>query len=274
VVPQAPIVVAEWVYAQYDRAIRIAPAKEIVSSNTTPQQLAAEGFRDLQASEKTAIVVGLNLAGYKATLTDTGARVVAVDMGSAAAKVLKPGDEITSVNGEPVDKPSDVSRILGATPQSANASISVLRDSQDVSFVVPLTHDQGGTSKIGISLAPTGDQLDLPFEVSIMPRKVVGGPSAGLMFTLAVYNAVTPEDITHGHKIAGTGTIDLAGDIGAIGGVRQKVAAAERAGAEYFLVPSANYADARAAASGITVVEVSTAHEAVAFLRTLPEQGR
>ena len=111
--------------------------------------------------------------------------------------------------------------------------------------------------------------MQLPFPVQIMPEKIVGGPSAGLMFTLAVYNAVTPTDITGGRKIAGTGTINLDGTVGPIGGVQQKVAAAEAAGAEYFLSPVENYDDARSVARQIKVVKVATVDEALAFLQDL-----
>ena len=272
VVPQAPIVVAEWLYAQYDHAIRITPAKEIVSSNTSPQQVAIQGFRDLQESEKTAIVVGLKQAGYQASLDYTGARIVSIQTDSKANGVLMLGDEIASVNGQSVSQPSDVSRILGANPAADSAQIDVLRADQQVSLSVPLTHDSSGTPRIGISVEPTGDKLNLPFPVSITPEKVDGGPSAGLMFTLTVDNALTPDDLTKGHRIAGTGTIDLDGKVGAIGGVQQKVAAAERAGAEYFLVPVDNYADAVAEASHIKVVKVATVEDALAFLQTLSQR--
>jgi PDZ domain-containing protein len=87
------------------------------------------------------------------------------------------------------------------------------------------------------------------------------------MFTLAVYNAVTPDDITGGRKIAGTGTISLDGSVGPIGGVQQKVAAAEAAGAEYFLAPAENYNDARLVARHIKIVKIATVDEALAFLQ-------
>jgi PDZ domain-containing protein len=125
------------------------------------------------------------------------------------------------------------------------------------------------TPRIGITVSPTGERLSLPFPVTIVPQQIVGGPSAGLMFSLAVFDALTPEDLTAGHRIAGTGTIDLNGNVGTIGGVQQKVAAAERAGAQYFLCPPGNYEQARAAARHIQVVRVATVQQAVAFLRTL-----
>ncbi len=272
VIPQAPIVVAEWIYAHFDPAIRLTTARNIVPPNTTPQQLAIEGFRDLQQSEKTAIVVGLRLAGFQADLRFEGAEVVGILRSSRATAVLRLGDEIVSVNGTPVATPADVSATLARTPDATSADLVVRRGGAAVSLVVPLMPPAAGstTPRIGINVAPTGDHLDLPFPVTITPEKVEGGPSAGLMFTLAVTNALTPDDLTRGHRVAGTGTIDLDGNVGTIGGVQQKVAAAERAGAEYFLVPPGNYTDAVAIALRIHVVRVATASEALAFLRTLP----
>ena len=270
IVPQAPIVIGEWLYAQYDRGILIKPAKEIVRPDTSAQQLAIQGFRDLEESEKTAIVVGLGLAGYQASLNYTGARIAAVQPTSKANGVLRPGDDIVSVDGKPVEAPSDVAQILSANPGLAMADLEVRRGDQDMAFSVPLTPDADGTPRIGISIVATGDRLDLPFPVSITPRKIEGGPSAGLMFSLTVYNAVTPDDLTRGHRIAGTGTIDANGEVGAIGGVHAKVAAAERAGAKYFLVPEANFEEAIAASTHIEVVPVATAADAIKFLQTLP----
>jgi PDZ domain-containing protein len=118
-------------------------------------------------------------------------------------------------------------------------------------------------------IGSAGFDVQLPFPVEIVPEKIVGGPSAGLMFTLAVYNAVTSTDITSGRKIAGTGTISLGGTVGPIGGVQQKVAAAEAAGAEYFLSPVENYADALSVARQIIVIKVASVDEALTFLQGL-----
>ena len=106
--------------------------------------------------------------------------------------------------------------------------------------------------------------------IRIVPQKIIGGPSAGLMFTLAVYNMLTPEDLTSGRIIAGTGTINPNGTVGPIGGVQQKVVGAELRGAEYFLSPPQNYQDAKAMARNIKVIEVATAEEAIQFLQSLP----
>jgi PDZ domain-containing protein len=119
-----------------------------------------------------------------------------------------------------------------------------------------------------------GLAVNLPFPVRIEPQKVNGGSSAGLMFTLTVYDLVTPEDLTGGRTIAGTGTINLEGKVGPIGGVQQKVIGAEYAGAAYFLSPPENYEAARAVARRIKVIKVTTAAEAIQFLRSLPPVER
>jgi len=98
----------------------------------------------------------------------------------------------------------------------------------------------------------------------------IGGPSAGLMFTLEIINQITEDDLTRGQAIAGTGTIARDGTVGPIGGVKQKVFGAIDAGADYVLIPSANFSDAvEAAGDDIQVVEVATIEDALAFFETL-----
>ncbi|MNC58959.1 Lon protease [compost metagenome] len=102
----------------------------------------------------------------------------------------------------------------------------------------------------------------------------VGGPSAGLMFTMEIYNQLTPGDLSKGHRIAGTGTIDADGNVGAIGGVKHKIVAADREKAEVFFVPVKNYDEAKARADKIgtdmLLVPVSTLDEALKYMEKLP----
>ncbi len=126
--------------------------------------------------------------------------------------------------------------------------------------------------KLGIQIAPAGFTFKPPFPISIETNKISGGPSAGLMFTLAIYNSLTPVDLTGGRRIAGTGTINLDGSVGPIGGVKQKIFAAEAVGATYFLCPVENYADAVSVAKKIKVIKIATVEQALKFLRNLPAQ--
>ncbi len=140
----------------------------------------------------------------------------------------------------------------------------------DVAVPLMPAGKEGEPPRIGITIESAGFEANLPIPVKIVPQKIVGGPSAGLLFTLTVYDLLTPGDLTGGHVIAGTGAINLDGTVGPIGGVAQKVAGAEFAGAEYFLSPPDNYAEALAAAQKIHVIKVATAADAIQFLRSLP----
>ena len=164
---------------------------------------------------------------------------------------------ITGLNGLPIQTPNELIDQIKAQNPQATVHLNIVRDQQSHGSERTADHTddhQYHHRAWVLRLDQPGVDVQLPFPVQIVPEKIVGGPSAGLMFTLAVYNAVTPTDITGGRKIAGTGTISLDGTVGPIGGVQQKVAAAEAAGAEYFLSPVENYDDARAVAQQIKVV--------------------
>jgi PDZ domain-containing protein len=190
---------------------------------------------------------------------------------SPAASVLLPGDIITSLNGQPVVTSTDLIGLIGAADPSQPVTMDVLRDGKPMtvsSDLIPPANP-GDPPRVGITIETANLHYGLPFDVDITPQKIAGGPSAGLMFTLTVYDLVTEDDLTCGMKIAGTGTIDYGGNVGPIGGVRQKVAAAEIAGAKYFLSPPANYDDALDAARHIKVVRVETAQQAIDFLHSV-----
>ena len=272
VIQQAPIVLAEWLAGQVSPAVvHIKPPEQIVPPDTTLQQQARQAFRMLDESEATAVVVGLRLAGYDAQAAGKGALVDSVLPDSPSQSLLQAGDIIMGLAGRPIQTTADLTRQLAAKRGADTVRLQIQRGSQNLDVTVPLMPpaDPGGAPRIGIRVAPAGFDYTLPFPVRIVPQKIVGGPSAGLMFTLTVYDLVTPGDLTAGRKIAGTGAISLDGTVGPIGGVERKVVAAEFAGAEYFLSPPENYAAALAAARRIKVVEVATAEQAIAFLRGL-----
>jgi PDZ domain-containing protein len=272
VIPQTPITAGEWVYGQLSPVVEIVPPEQIVPPGTTAQALAHQEYQMLDESEATAIVEGLRLAGYDAKIEGRGARVVSILPDSLAKGVLQPGDVIIGLNGRPIRTTSELTNQLRAQDAHATVPLQIERDGRKLDVSVPLMPPSKPDQPphIGITVESAGYSINLPFPVQIVPQKISGGPSAGLMFTLTVYNMVTPEDLTGGRKIAGTGTISLDGTVGPIGGVQQKVAGAEIAGAEYFLSPPENYEAARAVAQHIKVVKVATAEQAIQFLRSLP----
>jgi PDZ domain-containing protein len=272
VIPQTPITAGEWIIGQLSPAVNIVPPEQIVPPGTTAQELAQQEYQMLDESETTAIVEGLRLAGYDATIEGKGTRVVSILPDSPTKGVLQPGDVIIGLNGQPIRTTSELTNQLMAQDAHATVALQIERDGRKMDLAVPLMPPSkpGQPPRIGILVESAGFSVQLPFPVEIVPQKISGGPSAGLMFTLTVYNTVTPEDLTGGRKIAGTGTISLDGTVGPIGGVQQKVAGAEIAGAEYFLSPPENYEDARAVARHIQVVKVDTAEQAIQFLHSLP----
>ncbi|PPD59215.1 PDZ domain-containing protein [Dehalogenimonas etheniformans] len=275
VIPQAPIIFAEWVWGHFDNSVRLAPEEEIFPPNESVQSQAEEGHHMLIDSQTTATVVGLRLAGYPVIATSDGVYVESILSGSPADTVLKEGDVITGLNQQPVNSISDLQNLMRGQKEGAEIRLTVLRKGETLEVMVGTLPPAivGGPVRIGIGGETNLTGFTLPFPVEITPGKIIGGPSAGLMFTLAVYDRVTPDDLTKGYRIAGTGTIDIDGNVGAIGGVQQKVAAAERAGARYFLTPMENFADASKAAKNIIVVPVKSAQDAIDFLNSLPPAG-
>lgn len=272
VVGQTPIFVAQWLVGQVDPAIMIVPPEQVVPPDTTPQELMAENVRMLDESEVVATVVALNLAGYDATLTGSGAYVTEVLPESLARGILLPGDMIVTLGGVAVRTSSDLLVALGGRDTATPVETVVVRGGETLRLALPLLPPAApaGPPRIGITTTTAGLAVDAPVPVRIRPHSIIGGPSAGLMFTLAIYDRLTPGDLTGGQRVAGTGTISRDGRVGPIGGVAQKVAAAERAGAAYFLAPLENAADARRAARRITIIEVSSVEDALAALRGLP----
>jgi PDZ domain-containing protein len=173
--------------------------------------------------------------------------------------VLQPGDVIIGLDNETVETTADLTSQLKTQAPQAAVRLQIEREDRVVDVDTPLMPpaEPGQPPRIGIMIEDAGFDVELPFPVEIVPQKIVGGPSAGLMFTLTVYNLLTLEDLTGGRTIAGTGTINLDGTVGPIGGVQQKVAGE----------------DAQAVARRISVVEVATAQEAIQFLLSLtPEK--
>jgi Lon-like protease len=274
VISHAPILAGEWVVARFDPAMVILPPEAVVPQNTTPQEQAKQDYQMLDDSEATAITVGLRLAGYQTQMIGKGARVVSILPGSHANGILNVGDIITALNRTPIQTTSDLIEQVQKQSASGSVRLQVERNQTQMEVTIPLMApaSTSDSPKIGITITSAGFDYKTPFPISIVTQKINGGPSAGLMFTLTVYNMLSADDLTHGLRIAGTGTINLDGTVGPIGGVKQKVAAAEQVGAVYFLCPADNYADAVSAARSIKVIKIATAEQAVQFLKSLPSK--
>lgn len=201
------------------------------------------------------------------------AKVSLVDPKGPAASALKPGDLLLTVNGTAVSKTAEAVAAIRALPPGSTLSLGIKRGDQPLTVTV--TTDALGAdgaakaqSHLGVQLSPG---FQFPFKVSISVTDGIGGPSAGLMFALSVYDVLNPGGITGGHVVAGTGTIDASGKVGEIGGIKQKIAGAQRDHAQLFFVPAGNCDEARQADydhSKIELVKVSTMSDALQALKT------
>jgi PDZ domain-containing protein len=192
-----------------------------------------------------------------------GALVEATVPGCPADGRLFPGDVITQIDGRTVTTRVTASRLIDDAPTGKALDFTVDVDGkvEHVSFQRAACGDNG-EALVGVSL------LDVfPFDVTISSGDV-GGPSAGMMWALGLYELMTPGDLTAGRTIAGTGTIDLAGDVGPIGEIHDKVVAAEDAGASVFLAPADNMNDLAGVDTGsMQVIAVATLSDALRALR-------
>jgi PDZ domain-containing protein len=224
-----------------------------------------QGLAEMSASQKIAATVALRHLGYK--VTPAGADVSAIDVGAPADGVLKPGDVIVEAEGKDVATPDDLRRIMSAVTPGQQVTLRVQRDGSDqtVDVGTKASGEDPPRAIMGILVEP---KLDLPVNITIDTGKI-GGPSAGLAFTLDIIDELGPTDIDHGKRVVATGEMALDGSVEEIGGIKQKTFGARDAHADVFLVPDANAAGARKYADGLRIVPVSNLGEALRALATL-----
>ncbi len=234
----------------------IYPQAEYFPKGTTNQQVQDENAAAMTDSQQEAIAVALTAVGATVTQKVT---VAGFPQDSAAQRAgMRTGDQIVAVDGTRITTIDDVRPAVIARKPGSTEHVEVLRDGATRTIDV-VTTDNDGTATLGVYLALS---FHFPFTVTINAGDV-GGPSAGMMFSLGVYDTLTPGAMTGGQRIAGTGTIDYKGDVGAIGGIQQKMLGARRAAASWFIAPASNCNEVVGhVPSGLHVVRVSTFTEA------------
>lgn len=223
-------------------------------------------LQQMDDSNYRSIAVALDYLGFELIPTDVVVNEIVE--GVPAGSVLELGDTIRAVNGVDITSVDDFAPALEGLKVGDVIEVTVERGEEELALQVELAEreDEPGTPMIGIVL---GELTEPPFPITIEAGDV-GGPSAGMMHAIAIIDALTEGELTNGKVIAGTGTIQLDGTVGNIGGVRQKVVAAEAAGAEYILVPEGNYEAALTAErDDIEIIPVATLQDAIEFLESL-----
>jgi len=190
-------------------------------------------------------------------------------VGGPSDGILAPGDVVLAVGGVPVTSGADLAGRVQQSRPGDTLALRILHAGAEREVAIVLAAlDDGGQARIGVLVQTAVDELRLPFDILLRPGVAIGGPSAGLMVGVTVYDLLSNEDLLAGRRIAGTGTLDIDGRVGDVGGVLEKTIGAIRAGYDVLLVPSAWQADSeRVAAGRILVIGVDTLEDALTALR-------
>jgi Lon-like protease len=235
----------------------VYPFDAIYPEGGTVEKDQQEGQQEMTSSKDAATAAALTQLGYDVT----DPVVAGVDKGSPADGRLQEGDVILRVDGQQVDDSEDVVAAVRRAEPGQPVELVVRRDGQRRTVRVTPREVDGGP-QIGIQVGTR--TTDFPVDVTIAIDPNIGGPSAGLMFSLGIYDLLTEGSLTDGRTIAGTGTVDAAGTVGPIGGIQQKIAGARNDGAELFLVPPDNCDEAVHAPHGdMRLVEAASTQSAL-----------
>lgn len=245
--------------AWLDPSKAVIPVDQAFPAGVSTEQRDSQNQAAMVNSQQDAIAAALSHLRYDYPTT---ASVVTLPDGSPAAGILQPGDVISSVNDTAVASITELRAALQTAGADKPVNVGIVRDGtpQTVS-VTPVM--SGDSVVLGINVTT---RYDFPFTVDLELDRV-GGPSAGMMFALGIIDKLTPGSLQGGASVAGTGTIDQAGNVGPIGGIQQKLYGAHDAGANWFLAPADNCDEVTGhIPDGLTVFSVKTLDQALAAL--------
>lgn len=269
----------EAVYGWLAHDDKIVPHDTLYPDGKTEEQSTQENAEEFSQSQESAKVAALKELGIP---VQSWVIVSTVLKGSPAEGRLHAGDVVKAVDGTAVKAPDDVARLVTRHEPGEDVVLTIVpareqaaaekahrtaTATKNVTITTTKSHDGGRQRAIvGIS---AGTDHTFPFTIDIKLADV-GGPSAGLMFALGIYDKLTPGSLTGGRFVAGTGTIDDDGTVGPIGGVEMKTVGAHSKGAQYFLTPKDNCAAAaKDVPEGLTLVRVNTLDDALNALKDI-----
>ena len=258
-----------YLWAYVDNSFDLYPREVILPKGVTPKELSEISIQNMKTSENVAIAVALKNLNYDIDSKGDGVLVVGILDDSPVKDKLLKGDLLTTINDEQIFSASEFIATLRKYDIGETVTIGLTRDidgkDTEISISTELIEhiEYDNEPMVGFLATTVNERFDFPFEIDIKTGNV-GGPSAGLMMALNVYNNLIPNDITNSLIVAGTGTIEIDGSVGPVGGIRQKVIAAKRAGSELILVPTANYEEASPFSTDETaIVPVDSFEEAL-----------
>lgn len=272
-----------YIIAKLSKYQEIYALEDIRADNESDEEYNIRQLHMMDSSKTSAIEVAYNKAGIPVKYKYKGVYVLRVMEGMPAEEKLMPGDLVFEVDGNAFESSDEFIKYIGSKKPGDIVKLSYKRNGKSNQVEVPLKALEDGSNRAAVGIQLVDDkEIDVDPDVTVQSDEI-GGPSAGLMFSLEIYNQLTEEDLTKGYQIAGTGTITPDGIVGRIGGIQQKVVAADKAGAEIFFAPyekgakDSNYEEAMIAAKDIDtkmeIVPVDTFSDAVSYLEKLKKKS-
>ena len=261
--PGYPVTTADLIAAWFSSDRRIVDRNEVCPQDQTAEQVEETGKAQMTASQDSAVIAALIETGMATAMRLTVTEVTEqqdsteVQVDDVLETIAPEGGETTTITSF-----SQLRELMSTIAEGTRVTLGVRRGEQQVSAALTTIAPQEGTSGslLGLSLKIS---VDSPVEASF-GLSDVGGPSAGMMFALGLVDKITPGALTGSKDIAGTGTINMDGQVGPIGGIQQKIAGAHGAGSKFFLAPASNCDEVKGhEPEGMQVFAVSTLHEAV-----------
>ena len=265
--PKEKVSIPTLVFAWLDPDRAVYPYSSLYGAADTQKSVRQQSAAQMASSQDNAIAAAL---GALDVPFETKVGIAAVEKNGPADGNLEPGDIVLAVNGDKVTGVSDVTDKVRPLPVGSEVVMTVKRDKDErlVRLKTTSAPDDPKASAVRVSIQAAG--YTFPFNVDVKLDQNIGGPSAGLMFAMGIYDVLTPGSLTGGKTIAGTGEIDGEGKVGPIGGIQQKLVGAQGDGAKLFLVPAENCAEALGGnydPDKMRLVKVTTLDEGIADVK-------
>ncbi|MFC4617236.1 SepM family pheromone-processing serine protease [Camelliibacillus cellulosilyticus] len=273
-----------WAKIDFNPYTEVLKAQQITLPDETPKEMDVRQLDYMKDAQDKATYVAYKAAGKHPQISHQGVLVLNVNSKMPASKSLQAGDIIKAAEGQNVSGVKELESILKNKPKGSKVRLKIERSGHLKNVTAAIGQfpkewlPANVKSKTGLGILES-EALKVETQPTVkFNTKGIGGPSAGLMMALEIYNQLTPDDITKGYDICGTGEIDYDGKVGPIGGIKQKVVAADKAGAHIFFAPVADHeaADAKAAAKDIgtkmKIVPVKTFDDALKYLQSLKQK--
>ncbi|MFD1018063.1 SepM family pheromone-processing serine protease [Thalassobacillus hwangdonensis] len=258
---------------------QIYPLEEIRPEGISESEYFHAQLQMMESSQEAAKVVAYEAADKQIEITYKGVYVMGLLEGMPANDKLEPGDRIIKVDDTKVEKSQDLIEYVEGKEAGDKVQLTLQRGGKEMTKEVALAQFPEQPEKLGVGISLVTDRdVEVDPETNFSSGEI-GGPSAGLMFSLEIYDQLTEEDLTKGYQVAGTGSISYEGEIGRIGGIDKKVVAAHEDGCDIFFAPNeggkdnSNYEEAKAAAEKIEtsmkIVPVDNFEDALNYLEEL-----